>query len=313
VDEAWRSFLSLIEVVGQMRIRVLLFAVVLGVVVYVLMLGQFRQDVQFVQQTYQVGPAVADRVDVFAQILSVSGFKDTIETRFTFRPVGRFASRRNSSSQDLVVYLATIGGHQAIRLNAGEPIGEFNVRRNLANGHPADYPFDAYTSQIGVQVFRKASRGANDYSVPVPVVLHYQEDLIGYAVRPTVAAGSEAGSLVIDLAMRRSAAVMTFATFTFAAIVLIALTVFAVACLTLVGKSEPDFGRMVWSGAMIFALPAIRNSLPSSPPIGIRADFYVLLWAQTLVALSMVSMTVIWLSRQMRPAAPASPPSDDGP
>jgi hypothetical protein len=264
-----------------------------------------------VQHLYRVGPAAGDHIDVFAQIMSVNPAKDSMTVRFAFRPSGRLASGLNSPAEDLNAYVAAFGGYRTIRLKAGEPTSVFNVERDLDGGHAGDYPFGAYTSHIGVRVLKAAHRGSRDFSVPVPVVLHYEEELGDFAIAPALAAASEAGSLVVDLAIRRSNAVRTFAMVTYGAIALIAVSVFMTACLTLLGKSEPDFGRMLWSGAMLFALPAIRNSLPDSPPLGIQADFYIFLWAQALVAVSMVSMTVMWFSFQLKPKPTASPAGDD--
>jgi hypothetical protein len=279
----------------------LIGVVALAAVAYVLMLGTFKRDAQMVQHLYRIGPAVSDHVDVFAQIMSVSPANDSMTIRYAFKPAGRLASRLNSPAQDLNAYLAGFGGYQTVRLKAGQPPRVFNVERDLDGGHPGDYPFGAYTSHIGVRVFKASRPGSRDFSVPVPVVVHYEEELGDFAIDPRLAAESEPDSLVVDLAIRRSTAVRTFAMVTYGAIVLIALSVFMTACLTLLGKAEPDFSRMLWSGAMLFALPAIRNSLPDSPPLGIQADFYIFLWAQALVAVSMVSMTIMWFAYQLKP------------
>jgi hypothetical protein len=55
-------------------------------------------------------------------------------------------------------------------------------------------------------------------------------------------------------------------------------------------------------------LPAVRNSLPDSPPLGIQADFYVFMWAESAVAFSMVTLSAYLIAMRAR----GEPPSDAG-
>ena len=104
----------------------------------------------------------------------------------------------------------------------------------------------------------------------------------------------------VRLLIWRSAAIMTFSTMMYAAMVLVSASVLVFTVLVALGRVEPDFGMMLWSGAILFALPAVRNSLPDSPPLGIQADYYIFMWAETAVALSMVTLRSYLIAKRAR-------------
>ena len=104
----------------------------------------------------------------------------------------------------------------------------------------------------------------------------------------------------VHVLIRRSPAIVTFSIMMFAAMVSVSMAVLILAILVVLGRIGPDFGLMLWSGAMLFALPAVRNSLPDSPPLGIQADFYIFMWAESVVALSMVTLTSSLIAKRAR-------------
>ena len=46
--------------------------------------------------------------------------------------------------------------------------------------------------------------------------------------------------------------------------------------------------------AMTFSLPALRNVLPGAPPLGIRADSLVFLWAEVAVVVGLTLVVITW-------------------
>ncbi len=80
--------------------------------------------------------------------------------------------------------------------------------------------------------------------------------------------------------------------------VLVSTSVVVMTILVVLRRIEPDFSMMLWSGALLFALPAVRNSLPDSPPLGNQSDFYIFMWSEFAVALSMVTLTSFLLAKR---------------
>lgn len=53
-------------------------------------------------------------------------------------------------------------------------------------------------------------------------------------------------------------------------------------------------------GGMLFALPAMRYAMPGAPPLGVRADLLVFLWAELAVTLALLLFLVMWAQPAMR-------------
>jgi hypothetical protein len=51
---------------------------------------------------------------------------------------------------------------------------------------------------------------------------------------------------------------------------------------------------------MLFALPVMREGLPGSPLIGVRADLLIYLWAQVSVAMSLFLLIGTWARGESR-------------
>ena len=52
--------------------------------------------------------------------------------------------------------------------------------------------------------------------------------------------------------------------------------------------------------AMIFSLPALRNLMPGSPPLGVHADSLIFLWAELAVVIGLVLVVITWARRGQR-------------
>ncbi|NKB17610.1 MAG: DUF4436 family protein [Pseudanabaena sp. CRU_2_10] len=50
-------------------------------------------------------------------------------------------------------------------------------------------------------------------------------------------------------------------------------------------------------GALLFALPAVRNIQPGIPPVGTLTDFLSFFWAEALIATAVVIMFYCWFTR----------------
>jgi hypothetical protein len=54
-------------------------------------------------------------------------------------------------------------------------------------------------------------------------------------------------------------------------------------------------------GAMIFALPALRNSMPGAPPLGVRADILFFFWAELGAIIALCLFMAAWARQGARP------------
>ena len=100
---------------------------------------------------------------------------------------------------------------------------------------------------------------------------------------------------------RRPAAQVFFAFVLFAAIILLAGSALTIGGLAFLGVRRVEAALMGALGAMVFAVPALRNVLPGAPPLGVRADAFVFLWVQLAVILGLTLFVATWARTGPRP------------
>jgi hypothetical protein len=245
-----------------------------------------------------VGALPADRLEVHAQIMNVTPTDDQFEVRFELKPFGKYgADSFGRFSTDMTIILMTADGYHSVHVAAGDNPGIIEKEIELDQGSPHDYPFDRYTARLGVATFALSKAGR---LIPVPTVVNYEDDLGNYTVVAGLGPKSTRSYIDVRLDIRRSSAILTFSIMMYAAITLVSGAVLIFTLLIVLRRSDSDFGMMLWSGAMLFALPAVRSSLPDSPPLGTQADFYIFMWAMTIVALSMVTLTGHMIMKRAR-------------
>jgi hypothetical protein len=76
--------------------------------------------------------------------------------------------------------------------------------------------------------------------------------------------------------------------------VLLACSALVICLLTFANVRPAETGLIGSLAAMAFALPALRDALPGSPPLGVAADMWVFLWAELAVVLSLGLVVFKW-------------------
>jgi len=281
----------------------LLAAVAIAVAVYVVSVGHFQRDSELQQQTFGIGAPPADRLEIEAQIMKVEPVKDSFQVRFAFKPFGKYAADEfGRFASDMDVVLATSDAYRSIHLPAHQISSTVFEEVELDEGSPNYYPLDRYTAKLGIAAFVHAKGSAGP--TPVATVVHYEEDLGNFKISAKLGPESTPASVDVQLAIARSAAILTFSSMMYGVIAFVSLAVLILSLLVVVRRVDSEFPMVLWSGAMLFALPAVRNSLPDSPPLGIQADFYIFMWAEFVVAVSMLTLTGHLLAKRARGEPP---------
>jgi hypothetical protein len=105
------------------------------------------------------------------------------------------------------------------------------------------------------------------------------------------------GDVLLMLSASRAAAVVGYAVFIMFAMVLITIIVASIVVVFTVQKRKIEFSAFGWIGGLIFALPAVRNSMPGIPALGVLSDFLVFFWALGAVVVSYIFLVRIWIKR----------------
>lgn len=151
-----------------------------------------------------------------------------------------------------------------------------------ATGISSDYPFDHYTADIGVS--------AHDGSGPLPVSLILNDTDPSFSL--SVAQDESTPGLVfLEVTMSRSRSTLIFAWLMMVIMWALALTVAAAARVHVTQRRGLTWPALGWMAATLFALTAFRNAAPGSPPVGSILDYAAYLWAELIVAISLVVTT----------------------
>ena len=165
---------------------------------------------------------------------------------------------------------------------------------------------DVYQAQLRVQLLDGKS------SLRLPARVTIWEGLLGFTLHTTSQPGHDADEVVLATSVSRSGAVRMFALCAYAAMVVLGCCALAIGFLT-VGELRPaDVGLIGALAAITFALPAFRNALPGSPPLGVEADLWVYLWTELATVLALALLVYKWARSDGPPPAEAGRPDRPG-
>ncbi|MGW5469683.1 DUF4436 family protein [Streptomyces chartreusis] len=271
-----------------MRVLVLI-AILIVVAVAVGSWLQFTER-QTADTVHTVGSSAADRVDVEAAVQSVDAAGRELVLRVWVTPRGSLGEQGGAAPvADLSLQTsgATLGD---LEFAAHERLTTRDVQVALTGGSISDYPFDTYETDIA---FRARLGGEQ---VPVRMLFSNNDTLFSVSAEP-VPARQEA---VVALGLARSGSLLVFAVFMMVAMWALAASVLIGAWYLTTGSDGLVWPGLAWMAATLFALAAFRNTAPGTPPIGCVLDWFAFLWAESIIALCLVTVVITGVNKSLR-------------
>jgi hypothetical protein len=240
---------------------------------------------------HSVGTEAPDRIDVNASVQRVDAVAREVILRVLVVPHGRLGEDDGlAPTGDLqLLNSSTLLGDQTFA--AHERISSTDLRIALTGGPVTDYPYDRYEARIQFAAIQDGQQ------VPVLLTLDKVDSMFSLSISGVDAAGG------LDVRLARSTSTVLFATF-------MMITMWAVAIAVLLGAWYlvrrrkgliwPAFGFMA---ATLFALAGFRNVAPGLPPIGSTLDYSAFLWAELIIASSVVVSVVVGAVTESRSPA----------
>ncbi len=272
-------------------VLLLLFALLYGVV-----LSSFENEVSAHTVRYTPGKKVADYVEIEATILTIDPFHDSTTMRLEFQPKGNFLSEKGvTAKKDLKLYVNSVNGTSEHSFAKGKRMGAFELALELHDGDVANYPLDKYGIELELDLFEV---GADKVETPAPIVVNFTGDIHGMKVESSLAPESTDGNVLVKANVGRSGSTIFFAVITMAILIFLTVVmVFVVGMIATDKSRKVEFDIFVWGGALLFAFPAIRDTMPGSPPIGSLTDFLVFFWVEGILVIAMVVTAILWFKR----------------
>lgn len=250
-----------------------------------------RQDVDTV---HTVGSSAADRVDVEAVVQSVDAAERELVLRVWVTPRGTLGEA-DGAAPVADLSLQTSGATLSdLKFAAHERLATRDVRVALTGGSISDYPFDTYGTDIA---FRAQLDGKQ---VPVRMLFSNADTLFSVSAEP--APSRQEAVLALELA--RSGSLLVFAVFMMVVMWALAAAVLIGAWYLTTSAEGVVWPGLAWMAATLFALAAFRNTAPGTPPIGCVLDWFAFLWAETVIALCLITVVITGVNKALRREAP---------
>jgi hypothetical protein len=282
--------------VKWLRIGLAGFLVLVGVGIaasFIASSATARQD-QAPRTYVGVGAAGTNNyVEVDARVGQIAPVGSTVTVRLDVHPHGIYATKIYSLSEAMSLEVAgVVGGHVSYVANQQpEPV---DASMELV-GNLSQYPFDSYRWFVAMAM---TSGPKSSTIIPVRVVLSSTQH--DWKVTPQLASVRTDGTVDINLFAHRSVGTVALALFEMFIMVAIAAIALCISYTAIAGHHELSWGLFGWLGAMLFALPAIRNTMPGVPGTGTLADYTVYFWALLTVALCLLVIGITYIRRTIK-------------
>jgi uncharacterized membrane protein len=151
------------------------------------------------------------------------------------------------------------------------------------SGEVSSYPNDVYSGDIEIDS-------------DVPLDIEAESHIQAYTADMSLDDHSKPTEMTVNFDFSRSRSIVIFAWFIYGLIAAVSLLALSVAIGVAKGMKF-EFSMVGWIGALLFVLPAIRNSLPGQPPIGTIGDFAVFFWSEIIIVIALVTLILTWHQR----------------
>lgn len=107
--------------------------------------------------------------------------------------------------------------------------------------------------------------------------------------------------LQLQFAISRTGAVSFFGLAIYSAMLVMMVCALTISSLVFLGVRRIEVTLIGALGAMIFALPALRNALPGARPLGVRADILIFFWPELGAVIALCLFISAWARQGSRP------------
>jgi hypothetical protein len=292
--------MTLVRFSNQQMRRVVLIAVLLFgcAVVYGLVLIRFDVSEKPEEREFGVSASEA-RIELYLQPIAIDPVNESMNVRVSVLPTRSAGNTPVTvADRDLVLVIHHGTSTERLLVHANQPFPEATFAFDLNDGSVRDYPLDSYYSEVHLVGFEVGHEGA-DAALPAHVTSW--EGVLGYSVRAQELAVPHAGEVQLRFMVNRVGAIEFFGLAVYGGMIVLALCALAIGSLVFVGIRRIEVTLVGALGAIVFALPAMRNALPGAPPIGVRADVLVFFWAELGAVIALCLFIAAWVRRGAPP------------
>jgi hypothetical protein len=244
-------------------------------------------------------PAGQARVRLYLQPIQVDAPNDSMQVRISVLPPA--GATATIADRDVLLKIGRGSQVEHVQITAGQPLPEVTYDFDLDEGNVRYYPLDRYVSLMTLTA-TEGGQGVQEVSGrALPIHVTAWEAVLGFDVKPKVVAGGEPGGLALQFSVSRTGAVAFFGLAIYCAMMVMMVCAMIIGSLVFLGLRRIEVTLIGALGAMIFALPALRNAMPGAPPLGVRADILVFFWAELGAIIALCLFIAAWAREGAQP------------
>ncbi|MFI1507844.1 DUF4436 family protein [Streptomyces sp. NPDC020597] len=265
-----------------------------GLILAAVSVGSWLQytEREAIDTVHTVGSRAADRVDVEATVQSVDAAARELVLRIRVTPRGALGEDSGTAPVSDLSLQTSVATLSDLTYRAHERLAPKDVQVALTGGSISDYPFDTYETDIEFWALMDGD------PVPARMLFSNAATLFSVSTTPT-ASGQEAA---VGLKLSRSGSLLVFAVFMMVVMWALAGSVLLGSWFLATRGEGLVWPALAWMAATLFALAAFRNTAPGSPPIGCVLDWFAFLWAETVIALCLITVVTTGVRSALRAA-----------
>jgi hypothetical protein len=241
-------------------------------------------------------PADKARVALYIQPIQIDAVNHSMQVRISVVPIGE--TKVTIADRDLLLTIQRGKQIEHLQIRAGQLLPEVTFDFDLHEGNVRDYPLDRYVSLMTLAASERTQDGTEKL---VPIHVTAWEGILGFDIKAKSISTQRSEELQLQFAVSRTGAVSFFGVAIFAAMLVMMLCALIIGSLVFVGIRRIEVTLIGALGAMIFALPALRNALPGAPPLGVRADIFIFFWAELGAVIALCLFIAAWARRGASP------------
>jgi len=161
------------------------------------------------------------------------------------------------------------------------------------------YPFDSHRTKLQLFVQRDTVTPNGSQLETVPTELDSKLcSFEGYKV--TLTPGKMHSPSFVDLMvdLERTVPIKCYCVFISLLMLFVSGSAARMTLKRLNSTIAPEVSEFAFCAALLFAFPAIRNTQPFVPPMGVLSDYLGFFWAESAAAISLIVQVEIWLKRK---------------
>jgi hypothetical protein len=223
------------------------------------------------------------------QPIQIDAVNESMQMRISVVPLS--GAKVTIADRDFLLTIHRGGLVDHVQIQAGQLLPEITLGLDLHEGDVRDYPLDRYVSMMTLGASERA-QGGDEKSLPIHVTAW--EGVLGFDVKAKSVSSQQSEELQLQFAVSRTGGVAFFGVAIYGAMLVMMLCALIIGSLVFVGIRRIEVTLIGALGAIIFALPALRNALPGAPPLGVRADIFTFFWAELGAVISLCLFIAAW-------------------